>query len=82
MSTTKQRRGFKGKVVLRTLHTFEPEIIQRAYEEDGKLFLELPDGDAMIIDYVHLCEDEDAAWELYADYIEEAIGKRPTRRTK
>jgi len=82
MSTTKRRRGFKGKVALRSLYDFEPLTVLGAYETDEHLFIELEDGDDMIVDFIYLCENEDAAWDLYADYMEEQTGRRPERRNK
>lgn len=80
MSTTKQRRGFKGKIALTNLYNFEPLQVTKAYEKDGELFIELANGDSIRSEYVYLCNDMNAAWELYADHIKEKTGNSPKRR--
>lgn len=78
----KSRRGFKDKVVLTlSLSLFDPRTIKKAYEEGEDLFLVLDNGDELKSQSVHLCEDEDAAWNLYAAHIEETTGKTLVRRT-
>lgn len=74
MEKVKNKRGYKGKIVLCDLYLFRPKEVVRAYEIDNQLYLELDDGDAMISDYVTVCDTKEEAWGLYAAHIEKISG--------
>lgn len=80
MTKEKQRRGFKGKVILRNINNFKLENVTGAFERGDQLYIKLEGGDDMIADYVNLYENEDVAWEAYASNIEEKTGSRPEWR--